>query len=240
MTRDEWEQWREMLEARLDAGNLRGAASWIEEHDFEYDGGGVTQGLNDEQYEQAWSIGHSTLDAPLEEVWKTLQLVMPKHEDMWNDFELEATMTREEVEEVEAQYDVQLPEDHRTFLQYIGRGAPGITSLDWHDEHGRWEWDDTLLEGASSIEDPTDWLQQHLGDPFPWEDGRSRSVPRDDPLPSGVLPIEDRGCLRWDLLIVTGESAGKVYPMSEGTHDPAGADPFWEWYRWCVGSCWEY
>jgi hypothetical protein len=168
-------------------------------------------------------------------------------------YELNATLTEEDVAEFEAQHGVQLPEDYRQFLVRVGDGGAGpyyglfrLGEADDGFEFG--PFDDFIGDLSAAFPHREAW-NDLSGKPDEQEAADSDEYDRqveafdeayyDPALVDGAIPICHLGCALRHWLVITGPDAGNIWcderadckglrPIQTNGRDRTG---FFDWYR---------
>ncbi|MGY2894364.1 SMI1/KNR4 family protein [Deinococcus sp. UYEF24] len=103
-------------------------------------------------------------------------------------------LREEQIRAFEQRYDLQLPQDYRTFLLTVGNGGAGPSY------------------GMSPLQD-LGW--QGLRRPFtpPITFG---AFQEDDTCEDGVLLLCDHGCAQYSALVVRGDESGQMFSLADG------------------------
>ncbi|OIJ69763.1 hypothetical protein WN71_000815 [Streptomyces mangrovisoli] len=160
----------------------------------------------------------------------------------------EAVLTPAEIDEVEAQFGVALPDEYRSFLAEVGAGGPGpaleLTSLRRIDGTWGWVWDcdkeyPWLLDATGPFVETEDWADQQRAtlraagyEPLaPAEDAGYRDDYRKAfgetgegvwhlERGRGAIHISDNGCGMTGWLIVVGPHRGELRHRDCGLNPP--------------------
>jgi HEAT repeat protein len=145
-------------------------------------------------------------------------------------FRLNPPLTEAELQAFEAQHEVRLPADYRTFLQYAGNGGAGpyygLYPLKMWNDLVDWTLDD-VPDNILALPCP---LYPELPPTNNWDEGLGEVSPY-----QGTLSLGTQGCSYVMQLIVTGPFAGRVVYGDADLNPPymVHEPDFLAWYeRW--------